>query len=306
MRDYGKVYTKFWESEDIRALSDDGRLLALYLMTCMHGTIAGVFRLPDGYVCEDMKWSAEKVAAGFAELLAKGFANRCETSKWVWVRKHLEWNPPENPNQRKAAVKVALSVAAGCGWKQEFMRVCGPSLGIEAPDYPNPPETLGEGLPNQKQEQKQEQEQKHSDPNGSGAAAAPPAADVDMTASESRKTASWRAGKSLLHAHGMPKDQTGTFLGKLHTDCGSTDVFLSIVEQAVAERPAEPEAWMRAACQRVTGQRKAPEPAWRAEQRERTQLAAPGVAVGSAPASKFFIDVDARPVDVPALAGAAQ
>ncbi|MBB3213441.1 hypothetical protein FHW67_002733 [Herbaspirillum sp. Sphag1AN] len=33
MRDYGKVYTAFWSSEDIRDLSEDGRMLALYLMT---------------------------------------------------------------------------------------------------------------------------------------------------------------------------------------------------------------------------------------------------------------------------------
>jgi hypothetical protein len=162
MRDYGKVYTKFWESDDIRSLSDDGRLLALYLMTCTHGTIAGVFRLPDGYVCEDTKWGPERVSAALSELLAKGFANRCETTKWVWVTKHLEWNPPENPNQRKAAVKVALSIPDSCVWKQAFMRACGPSLGIEPPKSANPSLTVIEGLPNQKQEQKQKQEENPS------------------------------------------------------------------------------------------------------------------------------------------------
>ncbi|MEJ7932551.1 hypothetical protein WG922_21455 [Ramlibacter sp. AN1015] len=175
MRDYGKVYTKFWESEDIRALSDDGRLMALYLMTCTHGTIAGVFRLPDGYVCEDMQWASERVAEALSELFAKGFANRCGTTKWVWVRKHLEWNPPENPNQRKAAVKIALSVPAECCWKLDFMRVCGPSLSIEPPAQDNPCETLGEGFLNQKQKQKQKQEREEASP--SAPPPTPPAAD---------------------------------------------------------------------------------------------------------------------------------
>lgn len=36
------------------------------------------------------------------------------------------------------------------------------------------------------------------------------------------------------------------------------------------------------------------EPAWRTEQRQRTQLAAPGVAVNSLPADDFFIDVETK------------
>jgi hypothetical protein len=125
MRDYGKVHTSFWSSSNIRELSEDGRALALYLLTCPHGTIAGVFRLPDGYACEDMQWTPERVSKGFAELLSNGFANRCGTTKWAWVTKHLEWNPPENPNQRKAIAKVAGSVPDECSWKREFMRVSG-------------------------------------------------------------------------------------------------------------------------------------------------------------------------------------
>lgn len=156
MRDYGKVHTSFWSSATIRSMSEDGRALAIYLLTSPHGTIAGVMRLPDGYVCEDLQWGTERVAQGFAELFTKGFANRCETTKWVWICKHLEWNAPENPNQRKSARKVALSVPDECAWKPEFLRVSGASLEVSPP---NPSETVSQPLPNQKQEQEQEQEQ---------------------------------------------------------------------------------------------------------------------------------------------------
>lgn len=160
MRDYGKVYGTFWSSQTTHTLSDDGKLLALYLMTCSHATIAGVFRLPDGYVAEDIGWDHERVQKGFAELLAKGFANRCETTKWVWVVKHLDWNKPENPNQRKSAAKIAQSVPAECGWKLDFMRACAESLGLEVPKSGNRSETVGEPFLNQEQEQEQEQEKK--------------------------------------------------------------------------------------------------------------------------------------------------
>lgn len=163
MRDYGRVHSSFWSSPTIATLSDDAKVLALYLMTSSHTTITGVFRLPDGYISEDLNWSTERVREGFQELLDKGFANRCETTKWVWIVKHLIWNPPENPNQRKAAAKVGLQVPTECGWKRAFMRVCGPMLGLEPMAETCESETLSKPLPepfrNQKQEQEQEQEQ---------------------------------------------------------------------------------------------------------------------------------------------------
>jgi hypothetical protein len=163
MRDYGKVYSTFWSSQTTGSMSDDAKLLALYLMSCPHSTIAGVFRLPDGYVSEDLGWPLERVAKGFAELFDNGFANRCETTKWVWIRKHLEWNKPENPNQRKSAAKIALSIPIECGWKREFMRVCGEVLALPSVDEPNPSETLPKGFRNQEQEQEQEQEEGSAD-----------------------------------------------------------------------------------------------------------------------------------------------
>lgn len=158
MRDYGKVHVSFWSSPTIRAMSEDGRVLSLYLMTSPHTTIAGVFRLPDGYVCEDLGWTPERVRQGFAELFRNGFGNRCETTKWVWIYKHLEWNPPENPNQRKSAAKCAASIPDECTWKSDFMRVWAEPLGITWAPSPNPSPTVNEPFRNQKQEQEQEQE----------------------------------------------------------------------------------------------------------------------------------------------------
>lgn len=142
MRDYGKVHSSFWTSDNIRAMSEDGRALALYLLTCQHGTIAGVFRLPDGYVCEDIQWNAERVSETLCELFANGFATRCEHTKWVFVHKHLEWNPPENPNQKKAAAKMALQVPDSCCWKAEFIGRFGVFLGLVEENKTQPIEPL--------------------------------------------------------------------------------------------------------------------------------------------------------------------
>ena len=162
MRDYGKVYSTFWSSQTTSTLTDDGKLLALYLLTCSHNTIAGVFRLPDGYVSEDLGWPIERVAKGFDELFAKGFANRCVTTKWVWICRHMEWNKPENPNQCKSAAKIAQGIPDECFWKPDFMRVCGGLLGLVKFQKPNRSETVAKPLLNQKQEQEQEQEQEQN------------------------------------------------------------------------------------------------------------------------------------------------
>ena len=145
MRDYGKVHTSFWSSNSIRDLSEDGRTLAFYLLTCPHGNIAGVFRLPDGYICEDLQWDSERVSKGFANIVSKGFANRCETTKWVQIINHFEWNPPENPNQKKAALRVAQQIPDQCNWKKEYLYKSMDYLGLSETDaepFGNPSKTV--------------------------------------------------------------------------------------------------------------------------------------------------------------------
>jgi hypothetical protein len=101
MREWAKFVAGFWTSSSIQSLSDSAKLLAAYLISGPHSNQAGVFRMPDGYVMADLGWDAERVSKGFAELSAKGFANRCETTFWVVVTKALKHTPPENPNQAK-------------------------------------------------------------------------------------------------------------------------------------------------------------------------------------------------------------
>lgn len=145
MRDYGKVFCAIWASDDFRALSEDGRALTLYLLTCQHCTAIGVFRLPDAYAADDLQWSVERVSKGFQELLSNGFATRDERSKWVCIAKFLDWNPIENPNQAKSAAKLIDQVPDG-GAKSMLLQAIRRigrylnELGIEP--FRNPSETL--------------------------------------------------------------------------------------------------------------------------------------------------------------------
>lgn len=149
MREYGRVYSTFWSSADVQSMSDDARTLALYLLTCSHGTIVGACRLPDGYVCEDLRWKPERVAKGFAELFRKGFANRCETTKWAWICKFLDWNQPDNPNQWKAARKIVAQIPDQCSWKPSFLAIFARAAGDPPPENTNGSGTVSEPFRNQ-------------------------------------------------------------------------------------------------------------------------------------------------------------
>jgi hypothetical protein len=106
VRDYGRVYSAFWQSPEIRELPEDARTLALYLLTSPHGNLIGCFRLPDAYAADDLQWTAERVSEGFAKLADVAFVRRDEATKWVFITKYLKWNAFENPNVARAAHKA--------------------------------------------------------------------------------------------------------------------------------------------------------------------------------------------------------
>ena len=163
MRDYGKVQTTFWTSEDTSSMSDTGRMLALYLLTSPHSNILGCFHLPIGYVSEDLKWSPERVEEGFAELLEKGFATRDNASKWVVLHAYLKWNPIENPNQGIAAGRLFEQIPN----RSTVKPLLAAALRIHSKHFPRQiledfgtvPEPLMQPFRNQEQEQEQEQKQ---------------------------------------------------------------------------------------------------------------------------------------------------
>ena len=105
MREYGQVQTAFWTSPKVKSFSEDGRTLAIYLLTSPHSNGLGCFYLPFGYVVEDLKWKSERVSKGFTELFRKGFLSYCEDTCYVLIPHFLKWNPVVNENVAKARRK---------------------------------------------------------------------------------------------------------------------------------------------------------------------------------------------------------
>lgn len=108
MRDYGKVYTRFWLKQSVLSWSDSAKLLGLYLLTCPHCNLLGCFRLPIGYVASDLNWDEQHLS----ELEQDQLLIRCEGSGWTLIRSFLKHNPIESSNQGKAAFRLLKDVPA--------------------------------------------------------------------------------------------------------------------------------------------------------------------------------------------------
>jgi hypothetical protein len=110
MRDYGKIYTRFWTSTDIASLSVGAKLIAAYLLSSPHTTMIGCFRLPLAYIVDDVGMPSEMVAEGLLELSRNGFITRDEGLSLILIPNFLRWNQIENPNQGKAAAKLVEQI----------------------------------------------------------------------------------------------------------------------------------------------------------------------------------------------------
>lgn len=121
MRDYGKVHTGFWASETLRECDSDAKVLALYLLTSPHTHQAGVFRLPTAYACDDLGWVSERLENGFETLSKTDWLIRCKKTGWLWIRKFSKFNPPDNPNQKKAIDKQLALVPENCSFRSELL-----------------------------------------------------------------------------------------------------------------------------------------------------------------------------------------
>lgn len=106
MRIYGSIQISFWENSEIQSLSDQSKLLAIYLLTGPHSNMLGCFRLPDGYIAEDLQWDNQNTKNSFQQLSKIDFLTRDLSSSWVVVHHFLKWNPIQNPRQGVGVKKL--------------------------------------------------------------------------------------------------------------------------------------------------------------------------------------------------------
>ncbi|WBA84427.1 hypothetical protein [Endozoicomonas sp. GU-1] len=110
MKEFGKVSSQFWISDDIQPLSDKAKLLALYLLTTGHGNLIGIFRMPKGYIAADLNWEEPSVERAIAELTASGFLLASDQCQYICIPQFMEHNPVDNITQIDARLKLLVKL----------------------------------------------------------------------------------------------------------------------------------------------------------------------------------------------------
>ena len=103
---FTKIDARLWSDECYLKLSDDGKLLFVYILSCHHRNMIGIYSLPIPYGSFDLNWTIERFTKGLDELSSKGFIKYNNKTHIVFIKNFLKYNPLENPNQVKGAIKA--------------------------------------------------------------------------------------------------------------------------------------------------------------------------------------------------------
>jgi len=145
---YSKVFVKIWHSKDFRTLSEEGKMLFLYLLTSPHRNMGGFYYLPLPYLCFDVGLDEKRVIKAFKELTDKDMALYDYDTQVVLIKKWFCYNPIENDNQAKGLNKQLAEIPKSRLFKpfvdcvKEYCKYIESILkGFDKP-FENPSETL--------------------------------------------------------------------------------------------------------------------------------------------------------------------
>ena len=173
MRDYGKVSPQFWIGKTGKALrrqGPDAQLVALYLMTCPHANMLGLYYVPKMYIAHETGLGPEAAAQGLAGCIAAGFCAYDETSEMVWVGEMAKYQIAESLKEkdlRSKGVQNEYDSLPENPYLDAFYDKYGAAFCMASPRDPSssveaPVKPLASQEQEQEQEQKQEQKQDHS------------------------------------------------------------------------------------------------------------------------------------------------
>ena len=116
---YFRIAARFWSDEKSAGWSDETKLAALYVLTCRHRHLEGIFVLPICYMAADLRWSVKRVRRALVNLENAGFLKVDAGSNLILIRNALRYQFPENPNMIEGCLRRILELPK-TGLLQEF------------------------------------------------------------------------------------------------------------------------------------------------------------------------------------------
>ena len=105
MRDYSKISSSFWTGKTGKSLrgNQQAQIIALYLMSCPHANMIGVFHCPIIYIAHETGSSIEGAYKGLNDLVDGAFCTYDHESETVWVHEMAKYQIGESlsPNDKQ-------------------------------------------------------------------------------------------------------------------------------------------------------------------------------------------------------------
>ena len=164
MRDYGVVSPKFWIGDTGKYLRGNAaaQVLALYLMTCPHANMIGVFHCPVLYMAHETGLGMEGASKALQSLIEAQYCTYDEASETVFVHRMAAYQVAESlkpGDNRVKGVEREWSNIGPAQLKAAFAAIY--SVAFHLPveqENKSPSKDPSKPLASQEQEQEQEQE----------------------------------------------------------------------------------------------------------------------------------------------------
>lgn len=144
MARYYPISPLFWSDSKVRAWGPEEKMLALYLLTCEHRNLEGLYRLPVPYIEADLAWDRVYLTDAMDRLETDGFLAYDEESQVILIRKALKYHQPQSEKQIQGAVNALQQVPDTHLWS-EFVKAAEQYAPALHNAIRNPSDTHSEG-----------------------------------------------------------------------------------------------------------------------------------------------------------------
>lgn len=155
MAKYRKVSVQMWNDAKFRSLSDDGKLVFIFVLTHPHMTSVGGMRGTLAGLAAELGWQTERLSKAFSESSERGSIWYDDEACFIAFPNFVKHNQPESPNVVKAWEK-AFSELPESRLKSELYKRVDEEVKKLPPAFRKSFGSLSEVFSNQEQEQEQD------------------------------------------------------------------------------------------------------------------------------------------------------
>lgn len=110
MASFYQISPLFWTDPKVTAWNDSERCLALYLLTCEHRNLEGLYRLPYAYISADLGHDKDTIAASMETLIRADFCRYDLEAQVVFLPKALKYRQPTTKKHLDGALNDLRAV----------------------------------------------------------------------------------------------------------------------------------------------------------------------------------------------------